>query len=76
MSDYFFQQPDEDEKAEAIRMELEWMKQQANAPQKSPPIFKSNGPVPIGGLTIQPEAREMSDEELRVLMEMLITGKQ
>ncbi len=81
MSDYFFQQPDEEEKREYLRMELERMRQQGQEmpvppAQQSPPIGRGSEPTPIGGLTIQPEEGQMSEEELRLLMEMLITGQQ
>jgi hypothetical protein len=84
MSD-FFQQPDEEEKREYLRRELERMEREAqmNGAQAMPvpppssrsPRLSPYKPTPIGGLTIQPEEGQVSEDELRFLMEMLITGQ-
>ena len=52
MSDYFFQQPDEEEKREYLRMEAERMRQQMPTPPPSgmSPRLNPNGPTPINGL--------------------------
>ena len=85
MSDYFFQQPDEEEKREYLRRELERMQREADMngaqampvppPSNKSPRLSPYEPTPIGGLTIQPEPSQMSEDELRLLMEMLITGQ-
>jgi hypothetical protein len=61
MSDYFFQQPDEEEKREYLRMELERMQREAqmNGAQPMPvppssnksPSLSPNQPTPIEGLS-------------------------
>ena len=61
MSDYFFQQPDEEEKREALRMELEWMRRQAEMngaqtmpvppPSNQSPSLSPYKPTPIEGLS-------------------------
>ena len=60
MSDYFFQQPDEEEKAEYLRMELERMQREAqmNGAQPMPmpmptpsPSLSPYEPTPINGLS-------------------------
>lgn len=66
MSDYFFQQPDEDEKAEYMRMELERLKQQAEmdgAPQKSPPIGRGF-PVQVPNLSSPDLGPEMGESPI------------
>jgi hypothetical protein len=80
MSDYFFQQPDEEEKQEYLRMEMERMQNMQQQMPVPPPSNRSprlspNRPTPIGGLTIQPEENQVGEDELRLLMEMLITGQ-
>ena len=47
MSDYFFQQPDEEEKREYLRMEAERMQREAQTQGMSPRL---DGPTPINGL--------------------------
>lgn len=68
MSDYFFQQPDEEEKREYLRMEAERMRQQMPTPPptQSPsgmsPRLSPNGPTPIDGLG-SPELGPMPEEQ-------------
>ena len=53
MSDYFFQQPDEEEKREYLRMEAERMQREAQINGALPPREMSprlDGPTPINGL--------------------------
>lgn len=87
MSNYFFQQPSlEDiyrsypELAEMPNKGMtidEIVRQGQERNRKSPDIFNSGGgTTPIGGLTIEPEPSQRSEEELKKLIEFFITGQQ
>jgi hypothetical protein len=80
MSDYFFQQPDEEEKREYLRMEAERIRRQMeiNGPQRLPTPPSQNisprldGPTPINGLNSpdlgpMPEGSYMEKEILKLL---------
>lgn len=69
MSDYFFQQPDEEEKREYLRMEAERMQREAQINGTSPRL---DGPTPINGLNSpdlgpMPEGSYMEREILKLL---------
>lgn len=80
MSDYFFQQPDEEEKREYLRMEAERMRQQmpTQPPSGMSPELSPNGPIPIDGLyssDLEGQQALTKEEELQKLIEMIITGQ-
>jgi len=88
MSDYFFQQPDEEEKREYLRRELERMKRlgQMNGAQAMPtpppsgmsPDLSPYKPTPIGGLyspDLEGQQAPTEEDELQKLIEMIMTGR-
>jgi len=88
MSDYFFQQPDEEEKREYLRRELERMQRQGqmNGAQAMPtpppsgmsPDLSPYKPTPIGGLyspDLEGQQAPTEEDELQKLIEMIMTGR-
>jgi hypothetical protein len=73
MSDYFFQQPDEEEKAEYLRMELERMQREAQMPMPAPPPVQQSprAPIKLDGLSSPDLGPEMEKPPKNGPMDMI-----